>query len=411
MRKVVVFSALLVAGLVASQWLPALAGGAYGHVAWLVHLATHVSLAFLMFHVGREFIIVKAALRLYAKDYVVAMVAAGLPWLLAAGYFLVVMLPSGALGRWEAWKAALLVGRFASPTSAGILFAMLAAAGLGRTWVYGKARILAIFDDLDTVLFMIPLQAFIIGLVWELGVVLAVIAVQLWAAWTFFHRLRIPTRWFWVLGYSALIALVSEATRLLGDVVEAEAPIQVEVLLPAFVLGCMARHTEGDDSPAALRVQKIEERVSTLNSALFVALVGLSMPPMLAGLAPAAGGEGPAAPAAALFGGGPIGWGETVLHVLLLTILINLGKLVLAFCYRYEAGWRERLALGVAMCPRGEVGGGVLIISLGYGFGGPLVTVGMLCLVLNLVLTGAFIAAVKALLARADGTQGNTRSA
>jgi len=161
MRKVVVFSALLVAGLVASQWLPGLAGRAYGPVTRIIHLLTHVSLAFIMIHVGIEFIIVKTALSRYGKDYLLAMIAAGLPWLLAAGYFLVAMSPPGALGRWDAWKATLLIGRFASPTSAGVLFAMLAAAGLSRTWVYGKARILAIFDDLDTVLFMIPLQMFI----------------------------------------------------------------------------------------------------------------------------------------------------------------------------------------------------------------------------------------------------------
>jgi hypothetical protein len=53
-----------------------------------------------------------------------------------------------------------LIGRFAARTSAGILFTMLAAAGLAATWTYKKARVLAIFDDLDTVLLMIPLRSF-----------------------------------------------------------------------------------------------------------------------------------------------------------------------------------------------------------------------------------------------------------
>jgi hypothetical protein len=35
-------------------------------------------------------------------------------------------------------KEALLVGRFASPTSTGILFTMLVAAGLAGTWLYKK---------------------------------------------------------------------------------------------------------------------------------------------------------------------------------------------------------------------------------------------------------------------------------
>ena len=49
------------------------------------------------------------------------------------------------------------------------------------------------------------------------------------------------------------------------------------------------------------------------------------------------------------------------------------------------------------MWPRGEVGAGVLVISLSYGIGGPIVTVAMLSLALNLLLTGAFIYVVKRL--------------
>jgi amino acid permease len=43
------------------------------------------------------------------------------------------------------------------------------------------------------------------------------------------------------------------------------------------------------------------------------------------------------------------------------------------------------------------VGAGVLILSLSYGIGGPIVTVAMLCLALNLILTGVFILIVKRL--------------
>jgi hypothetical protein len=46
----------------------------------------------------------------------------------------------------------------------------------------------------------------------------------------------------------------------------------------------------------------------------------------------------------------------------------------------------------------GEVGAGVLILSLGYGVGGPMIVVAALSLALNLVLTGLFIAVVKRLL-------------
>jgi Kef-type K+ transport system membrane component KefB len=90
-------------------------------------------------------------------------------------------------------------------------------------------------------------------------------------------------------------------------------------------------------------------------------------------------------------------WPALIAHVLILTVLINLGKMFPAFCYRNEAHWRERLAVAIGMWPRGEVGAGVLVISLSYGIGGPIVTVAMLSLALNLLLTGAFIYVVKRL--------------
>ena len=64
-----------------------------------------------------------------------------------------------------------------------------------------------------------------------------------------------------------------------------------------------------------------------------------------------------------------------------------------------EATVRERLAVAVAMWPRGEVGAGVLLVSLAYGIGGPVLTVAMLSLALNISLTGVFILIVKRLLA------------
>ena len=38
-----------------------------------------------------------------------------------------------------------------------------------ETWIFQKARILAIFDDLDTLLLMVPLKAIFVGLKWELS--------------------------------------------------------------------------------------------------------------------------------------------------------------------------------------------------------------------------------------------------
>lgn len=44
--------------------------------------------------------------------------------------------------------------------------------------------------------------------------------------------------------------------------------------------------------------------------------------------------------------------------------------------------------------PRGEVGAGIILLSLSYGIGGPVVAVAVLSLALNLVLTPVFVAAV-----------------
>ena len=83
-----------------------------------------------------EFTLDKRRLRSYGWDYVVAATAAAFPWLFCAAYFVAALQTN--------WKEALLLGRFAAPTSAGVLFAMLAAAGLGTTWLFRKARVLAI---------------------------------------------------------------------------------------------------------------------------------------------------------------------------------------------------------------------------------------------------------------------------
>jgi Kef-type K+ transport system membrane component KefB len=93
------------------------------------------------------------------------------------------------------------------------------------------------------------------------------------------------------------------------------------------------------------------------------------------------------------------GWSVITLHVIAITLLSNLGKMVPALCYCRDAPWRHRLALAVGMFPRGEVGAGVLVISLSYGLAGPPLTVAVLSLALNLLLTGLFILVVKNLLA------------
>lgn len=419
MKNIILLSALLVAGLAASQLFPSLIPvNYYNGYAHAIKIMTTVGLGFIMIHVGYEFDIDKNNLREYGWDYLVAASAATLPWLFVAAYFIFVFSDASTI---IAWKESLLVSRFASPTSAGILFSMLAAAGLAGTWMYKKIRILAIFDDLDTVLLMVPLKILLVGWKWQLGVVLAPMFIQLWGAWRYFHKIRIPITWPWVLSYSVLITLTSEAINYWSTLIDEVVPIHIEVLLPAFVLGCMIVHqkTPGNKSQDVIDAP-IEKRVTFLVSAVFILLVGLSMP-AISGIAgpPVAvdvicheivdayicGGPGDAQMDLTPLKGGPanlkslpMSWGWVAIHVLIVTLISNIGKIFPLFCYRKKAHWKERLALAVGMFPRGEVGAGVLIISISYGIGGDMVTVAMLSLALNLALTGVFIFAVKKLL-------------
>jgi Kef-type K+ transport system membrane component KefB len=410
MRKVAVFSLLLIAGMVGAQLLPGLAGDVYVELIHGLRLATMVALAFIMIHVGYEFELDKTNLRQYGWDYVVAMTAAAFPWIFVVLYFMFVLLPAGGWGSWQAWVEALLAGRFSAPTSAGVLFAMLAAAGLSATWLFGKARILAIFDDLDTVLLMIPLQMLIVGLAWQLGVVVMLMGVLLWVGWRYLHGCPLPVTWPWVLSYAVGITALSELLYTGSYLLDDTVPVHIEVLLPAFVVGCVLARPLGSDPHRDDAVEGSqmgpetpgEQRVATLIAAVFMGLVGLSLPPFAAETAATASAESISAAQP------PLPWGVMAGHVLALTVLANLGKMVPALCYRREVHWRERLALAIGMWPRGEVGAGVLIVSLGYGLGGPMITAAMLSLALNLVLTGVFILLVQWLvagdriLARAD---------
>jgi Kef-type K+ transport system membrane component KefB len=389
MNKVLAYSLLLIAGLGGSQVVPSLLGELWPAASVAIRLATMIALGFIMIHVGYEFEVDRTQKRALAYDYGIAATAAAFPWILVTLYFVLVLPTGGTWSDLEAWKPALLAGRFAAPTSAGVLFSMLAAAGLSATWVFRKARVLAIFDDLDTVLLMIPLKMLIVGLRWQMAVIIVIMAVQLWIAWRLFRKVRWSTRWPAVMTYSVVIVAVSEAiyqgSKLVDDVV----PIHIEVLLPAFVLGCLLARPLGSDphrDDAREGHQEgpedaSEQRASGIISGIFMVLVGLSMP----ALATLMTDEGPR-------------WGSIALHVIAITVLANLGKMFPTLVYRKEAGWRERLAVSIGMWPRGEVGAGVLILSLGYGIGGPMIVVAALSLALNLVLTGVFIAMVKRLL-------------
>jgi hypothetical protein len=438
MRKVLLFSTLLLLGLLASQWLPGVLGSVYATIGDVIRILTMAGLSFIMIRVGYEFDIDKSSLKQYGWDYAVAFTAASFPWVFVTLYFVFVLLPPDVWSSLAAWQETLLAGRFAAPTSAGVLFSMLAAAGLGATWLFRKARILAIFDDLDTVLLMIPLKILMVGLAWQLGVTVVVMAVMLSVAYIFLHKVRIPVTWPWVLTYSTGITVISEFVYKGSKLIDESVPIHIEVLLPAFVLGCImaypklhaydkagATHEIGDEHHGHDVIDTPTERfVTTTIAAIFMVLIGLSMPLILSGEAAVQGGAMSETVEPTLHAGGALAaeaaaseigasqqigritaaqhampWSLIALHVLIVTFISNLGKMFPAMCYRKEAHWRKRLALAIGMWPRGEVGAGVLVISMSYGIGGPIVTIAMLSLALNLLLTGLFIYIVKRLTA------------
>ncbi|HBH97544.1 MAG TPA: sodium:proton antiporter [Candidatus Omnitrophica bacterium] len=365
MTQVLLYSGLLVGGLVVSQLAD------LSSLRTALSTVTMVCLAYIMIEVGLEFTLDKRRLRSYGWDYVVAATAAAFPWIFCALYFIAVFQAP--------WTEAFLVGRFAAPTSAGVLFAMLAAAGLGTTWLFRKARVLAIFDDLDTVLFMIPLQMLVVGFKPELLTVVLLILALLGVAYRWLHALRWPIGKGWLLLYAVGIVFLCQW-------LEHAVHVHLEVLLPAFALGCLF-HNPHDPTRVAAHPREhayLEPEhggmlvLDRTVKALFMFLVGCSLPQITLG---------------------GVGIGAAIFHVLLLTFVSNLGKMFPLFCYRQEASVRQRLALSVAMFPRGEVGAGVLLVALGYGLGGLPLTFAVFSLALNLLLTGAFIIAVQWLIA------------
>ncbi len=386
MRKVLSFSLFLMLGLVASQFLPGFFGPGYGTFKVATDTLLYVCLAFIMINVGREFEVDKSRWRSYTADYFIAMATAALPWLLICGYYVFVLLPPDLWSSSEAWKENLLLSRFAAPTSAGILFTMLAALQLKQSWIYKKIQVLAIFDDLDTILLMIPLQILMIGMKWQMFAILAVVTVLLIVGWRWQARWQARQDWRQLIALSVVVCALTQiiyivSSRLYG----AENSIHIEVLLPAFVLGMLMKHREIDT--------QTERRISTGISFFFMLLVGLSMP-LISASTETAAASGSITAAQPM-----MPWGMLLLHVIAISVLSNVGKLMPMFFYR-DRKLSERLALSIGMFTRGEVGAGVIFIALGYNLGGPVLIISVLTLVLNLILTGGFVVMVKHLALR-----------
>lgn len=376
--KIKRFTLVLLLGLTLSQIAPlALSPLAYARWERVVEVITMVCLSYIMISVGYEFELDKSNLRACRKDYLIACVAAALPWILVSIYLKLAF--PGTL----TWSFALLMGRFAAPTSAGILFSMLEAAGLKQTWLFAKARVLAIFDDLDTILLMIPLKMCLVGFKWELTFDAILVTALLGLTWFKLHAIRLPRTWGWTMFYGALITLAGELIE-----VVTHGRLNMEVLLPAFCLGCMifTSYTGESGSEGRAAFEEMEagaEKAKDYISTAFMLLVGLSMPSTFVATC-----QGACTPPVMAF------------HIFMVTLFMTLGKMFLVMCYKKEVKTRTRLALSLGMCPRGEVGAGIIAISLGLGVRGPAVTVAVLSLALNLLLSSLYIIGVIKLLGK-----------
>merc|ERR1712039_443148 len=95
--------------------------------------------------------------------------------------------------------------------------------------------------------------------------------------------------------------------------------------------------------------------------------------------------------------GAAMGAAEIALHVIACSFLMNVGKMFPATCYRKEVSLRTRVALAVAMMPRGEVCAGIIVNALALGIKGPAMTVAVFCLACNMMMVSFFIFIVKKL--------------
>jgi hypothetical protein len=132
-------------------------------------------------------------------------------------------------------------------------------------------------------------------------------------------------------------------------------------------------------------VVESEEKAQLIVSLVFMVLVGLSMPALIGKNAE----EGQ---------DGGLGAGAIAGHVVIVSVLMVIGKMFPIVCYNEESNAKGRLALCLGMCPRGEVGASIIVISLELGVSGPAVIISMCCLAGNLIMSGGFIAVVKMLL-------------
>jgi hypothetical protein len=251
--------------------------------------------------------------------------------------------------------------------------------------------VLAIFDDLDTILLMIPLQILMIGFKWQLFVIVFVVGILLMFGWKKLNYYHIPQKWYSILVYAIVLVTLTEVIYAFTKMwFGHDGGIHIEVLLPAFVLGMVIKTVHQQSLS--------DEKMTGLISYLFMLLVGLSTPQFI-GLESSSG----ISEAKSIIASQPMpSWGMMALHVFIVTLLSNIGKMFPMLVYR-DRRWEERLALSIGMFTRGEVGAGIIVIALGYNLGGPFLVISIFSLVLNLLLTGIFVYWVKLLAQKVYG--------
>ena len=149
---------------------------------------------------------------------------------------------------------------------------MLAALSLKQSWIYKKIQVLAIFDDLDTILLMIPLQILMIGLRWQMFAIIAIVVVLLATGWRWQARWNVRQDWKTILGLVAGSRPDAGGSSPRRSLYGPEKQHPYRSAAPgSFVVGGMLRKHCHIDTPT-------EQRVSTGISFLFMLLVGLSMP-------------------------------------------------------------------------------------------------------------------------------------
>ena len=223
-----------------------------------------------------------------------------------------------------------------------------------------------------------------IGLHWQMGVILFVVIGLMWFGWKKMSTYQLRQDWWAILIYAIIVFGLTHIIYVITKhYFGADDALHVEVLLPAFVLGMVIKREH--------KSAKMDEGITTAISLLFMLLVGMSMPQISASAHVTDGSIMSSQPMPS--------WGMIALHVLAVSVLSNVGKLVPMLFYRNHS-IRERLALSIGMFTRGEVGAGVIFIALGYSIGGAALLISVLTLVFNLVLTGGFVLIVKRLVAK-----------